>query len=143
MGEARRKLVLAARMVTFDFAAPGLVLSRADQEGLGGGQKAKAQATRILLGQLANAKYKDGMDRPVGKVWAAWQELMLEETEDGSPAQVVEIPMSQLDWLVKLAKDDAVKIRPELAQWREALVDYLEDLIARVEDQDAGGTQSA
>jgi hypothetical protein len=141
LGDARRKLILAARLVTFDFTAPHLVMARADREGLGGGTKAVAAGVKILLTQLVSAKYKDGIDRTAGKSWAAWQEFMIEESESGDPIDTVEMPLGQIEWLSKIAKDDSVKIRPEFAQWREALVDYL-DLLMR-QDNEPGDQESA
>jgi len=129
MGEAKRKLQLAARMIQFDFMAPKIVMSRADREGLGGSSRAMAAGIRILINQLVSAKYKDGIDRLAGKSWAAWQEYLLEESEGGEPIDVVEMPLGQVEWLSKIACDDAVKIRPEFAQWREALVDYIDQLM--------------
>jgi hypothetical protein len=130
MGEARRKLMLATRIVKFDFTLPKLVMVRADREGLGGGSRAVAAGVKILLNQLVQAKHKDGVDRQVGKAWAAWQEYILEESEAGEPVDVVEMPLSQVEWLARIAKDETVKVRPEFAQWREALIDYLDELMA-------------
>jgi hypothetical protein len=129
--------MLAARVIKFDFTAPDLAMARADREGLGGGTRAVAAGVRIVLNQLVSAKYKDGIDRLAGKSWAAWQEYMLEESEGGEAADLVEMPLGQVEWLARIAKDDAVKIRPEFAQWREALIDYLDDLMTEgPEDED-------
>jgi hypothetical protein len=121
--------MLATRIIRFDFAAPALVMARADREGLGGGTKAVAAGVKILLNQLVSAKHKEGVDRQAGKAWAAWQEYILEESEAGDPIDVVEMPLGQIEWLARIAKDETVKVRPEFAQWREALIGYLDELM--------------
>jgi hypothetical protein len=128
MGEARRKLFEASKVVCFDFNGPILSISKPDIEGLGGSDKARAKAVRLIIHQLITAKFKDGMDRQAGKMWAAWQEILLPEDGEENAPDSVEMPRQQLNWLAKIAREEDLKIRSEFAQWREALCNYIEQI---------------
>jgi hypothetical protein len=125
LGEARRRLFEASKLIRFDFNGPILSISKPDIEGLGGPDKARAKAVRLIIHQLIVAKFKDGMDRQSGRMWAAWQEILLPDDGEENAPDSVEMPRQQLDWLAKIAREEDLKMRPEFAQWREALCDYI------------------
>ena len=117
MGQARLKLLQATAPVTFDFTAAPLYISKADAA-----QLTADKATRIIIIQLVQAAFPQGMDRADGKVWAAWQEILDDE------ALTAEMPYSLVQWLRKHAENETLKLPAMLSQWREALVDYLAGL---------------
>lgn len=131
MGEARRKLLNAAQIVTFDFSMPGCVVLAPDKgvyrqltETGAVTDSLTAWATKLAMTAVVNAAHSQGIDRKGGKIWAAWLELMDES------ADAVRVPKAQVEWLRDLAAKDDLKIPAAFSQWREALVDYLEAIMA-------------
>jgi len=134
MGEAKLKLMKASKIVTFDFAGPVLHMSKAEirsfsrgaePEGLVDETRARQRAVWFTLSQIVGAAYPQGMDRHDGKLWSAWQESWDDDEMEESRVQVT---WSQVEWLRKHAAKDELKTQPGLAQWREAVVDYLESI---------------
>lgn len=129
MGQARLKMLEAGKLVAFDFSAPKYHIVKGDREALksadGGAQdRTQARATRFSIVQVVQAAFPQGMDRKDGKVWAAWQETLDDEGADG-----VDVNRGMVSWLLAVSSRDELKVAPSLAQWREALVDYLEALL--------------
>lgn len=157
MGEALRKLRTAGQLVQFDVNLPHMTIARSDQHAFAvhpgsagctacdtspsAGRRgvcqahydpalAQARAVRVLVGEVVRAAFGGQMGRHDGKVYAAWLEA-LDDIDDG--VTEFSLPLEQVRWLSKLAARDDVKLSPGLAQWREALVDYLEDTVAAAE----------
>lgn len=133
MGEARMKLVREGQLVEFDLRAPKLLIGKGDRRRLatelrdGADEEVREdkvvpRAVRFAITTLIGAAFQQGMARQDRKVWAAWQDALDEDHDE------VEVTRKQLDWLQKHVTDDAVKVPPGLAQWVEALADYIEAL---------------
>ena len=137
MGSAE-KLKREGEVLRFDFAAPTLRVSKTDRVGLAmgeGGEKDETKvvprAVRFCIGQVITAAFASkgpgdpgGMDRKSGKFWAAWQEVM-----DDDPIQA-EVTRGQVEFLKKYFEAEDLKVAPALAQWREAVLEYIEELLA-------------
>ena len=157
MGEALRKLRTASQPVTFDANGPRMTIARSDLHAFsvhpgsagcsacdvspGAGRRgicqahyapalAQARAVRALAGEVVRAAFAGQMGRHDGKVYAAWLEAF-DEIDDGTTA--FSLPLEQVRWLLQLVVRDDVKLSPGLAQWREAVADYLEALVDAAE----------
>ena len=127
MGEARRKVMNAAQIVEFDFAKPQcavLLSDRAVYEKLEVTDPITAWATKLCMTAAVNAAHTQGIDRKSGRIWAAWLELMEEN------ATTFKVPKSQIEWLRDLIAKDDLRLPSGFAQWREELVDYLDELMS-------------
>ena len=123
MGDTvRRKLYNETKMVTFDFAAPELAVGKPNRDQFG--YKAAQECCRILIRSLVGAKYPQGMDRKAGKYWAAWLEVM----DEDEPPNSVEMPFGQFEWLKKIVDEEGLNLDWRLAQWREALAEYMSSI---------------
>lgn len=132
MGQARLKMLDSGKPVTFDFSAPEFHIVKGDRDWLAKGDDGQVndalvvpRAAKFTISSVIKAAFPQGMDRRDGKVWAAWLEVL----EDG-PETKIDMAKGQVEWLRKHAADESVRVPPSLAQWREALVDYLEALAA-------------
>ena len=133
MGEAKMKLVREGQLLKFDLCAPHLLIGKADRkrlatelvegEELACDEKVVPRAVRFTITSLIGAAFPQGMARQDRKVWAAWQDALDDDPDE------VEVTRKQLEWLKKHATDDNVKVQPGLAQWVEALADYVEALL--------------
>jgi hypothetical protein len=131
MGQARARLLRAGHPVMFDFGGLAIVLNDRDRnfltatygpvtgEGVG-----DARATRHLLVTIAQAAFPQGMARVDRKTWAAWLEVIEDE------AATVEVTRGMVEWLQKLAVQEDLRLPAGIAQWSEALVEYLDELLA-------------
>jgi hypothetical protein len=144
MGQARQKLLRAGESVEFDFAAPEFHVLKGDQENLQrrddgstDGALVAPRACRFTITSVVKAAFPNGMDRQDGKLWAAWLEVM---DDDARPAEVTR---GLVEFLHKHAADGSVRVPPSLAQWREALVDYLEALLTGPPPEGQGGDSMA
>lgn len=130
MGEVSRRLLDAAKILKFNLVGPRYVISATDilqwQQQFGEGMLPNLMASKIIMGALVSAKYPQGLDREVGKVWAAWQEVL---NNDDSEITEYEMPKSQIDFVARMARDESLKIPWSLCQWREALLTYAEQLL--------------
>ncbi len=124
MGEARKRFLDAARLVTVDFSAVPLQVGELDRSNLGvsGDSDARAAAARFVINRLVNLKHPQGMDRTDGKTFASIQDAM----EETGP---VEMLASQVRWIAKIAEDDALKVDVGIVRWREQLVDFLDKIL--------------
>jgi hypothetical protein len=130
------KLIEAGKVITFDFDAPSLFIQRGDRlwlrrnpdwrqekpEESVNDSLVTARAVRMVVGEIVQAAYPQGMSRVDGKIWAAWLEVLDDDAETKT-----QLPLAAIQWLQKRAEDDGVKLRPGLVQWREAVVDYLNE----------------
>lgn len=140
MGVVARQNKVAAEPVKWDFEGPDYNLTKKDRQALGE-TRPKSHIFVMLIRALVQAKWpqkQDGtgsMDRTAGKAWAAWQEYVsdLDDREVEDLPTVIEITVGDLKWLFNLAKDDELKVAWNLAQWREALVEYTNSLLASLE----------
>ena len=149
MGEALRKLKSAAQPVTFDLDAPLLVIARSDrhafavhpdsarcgscepEKGARGICEAhyqpalvQARCVRALIGQIANAACRGQMANADQRVYGPWLEV-LDQVEDGITTLAVTLEMVR--WLKRQTEKEETTISPGLAQWKLALLDYLDD----------------
>lgn len=133
MGEAKRRLEREGEKVTFDCDAIGFRMGKTDRAAFARGlpgevpgddepAKRSIRALTLLSRSVVAAAFPGGMDRRDGKVWAAWQDAL----DDESPA--FEVTRGQLGWLRRHVDSESVKLPPQLAQWRESLAYYLEGL---------------
>jgi len=130
MGSAE-KLKREGEVLRFDFAVPALRVSKTDRVGLTmgeGGEKDETKivprAVRFCIGQVVSVAFPQGMDRKSGKIWAAWQETMDEDPK------TAEVTRGQVEFLKKYFEAEDLKVAPALAQWREAVLEYIEELLA-------------
>lgn len=140
MGIAKRKIELAGTPVSLNLNAPKFTIRGGDRINLLNDEHGKpdaknvtARAVRLAILELVGRAFPQGMDRRDGKQWAAWQEIL--DEIDAKPS--VSVPKSLVDWLRKHLDDDDLKVQPGLAQWREALSDYLSAVIAKVTEKEA------
>ena len=128
MGGARRKLMSSTQIIKVDLGAPQYNIGPQDRENLAQGpdgadeSRVVMNATKFVVWQIIQSAFPQGMDRKDGQMWAAWQDVLGENTP------VAEMPRSQLDWLRKYIGDDNLKIPFTLANWREELVGYFDSL---------------
>ena len=127
MGQARQKMLEAGKIIKFDFAKPEFHITRADREwlqknpdGTASEERVQSRATRFAIGQIVAAAFPQGMDRKDGKTWAAWQEILDDESTD-----TMEVNKGMVSWLSGVIAKEDLKVQPAMAQWREVLVDYL------------------
>ena len=130
MGEARRKLMDASKIVKVDLGAPDYLIGPIDREQLSKGpegmvdeSRAVPNATKLIIWTIIQCAFPQGMDRKDGQVWAAWQDVL------GENEPVLEMPRSQLDWLRKHIGNEELKIPFAFAGWREELAGYLDRLV--------------
>jgi hypothetical protein len=124
MGVVSQKMSKQSEQVEVDFAAPMYAMMKADR-----GAMSKGAASRVLIITLVSAKYPQqggGMKLADGRIWAAWQEVFVESEDSGSDGVMVTV--GQLEWLIGILKDETVGLPAGLAQWRLALLDYLESV---------------
>lgn len=121
MGEARRKLMDASKLVRFDLSSPKMIVGPADKENLKKlNQPIMVSATKVLIVNLVQAKFPQGASREDRRMWAAWIEAM---EENDNVDIIIEMPKSQLQWLVNIAKDDNLSLPVGMSQWAEAFID--------------------
>ena len=151
---AREKLIESGKLVQFDFQAPALHLRQGDREAMNKDADGAVdeslvvpRAVALVMTEIVTAAFapdpktgQGGLSRKDGKIWAAWQELFGDEPETSGQ---VEVPLGQIEWIKKHAVSDELKIRPGFAQWREALVDYLEQLLEAARAELAKGEASS
>ena len=155
MGEALRKLKSAAQPVTFDLDAPHLVIARSDrhafavhpasarcatcepEKGARGICDAHYQASlvqarclRALIGQVVNAACRGQMTPSDQRIYAPWLEA-LDQVDDNITTLTVTLEMVR--WLKRQAEKEEATITPGLAQWKLALLDFLDDLLKTAE----------
>jgi hypothetical protein len=133
MGQARNRLATEGQKIAFDFDGPDMLVMKRDREFFlaendGNEALVVPQATKVVIAAISNAAFPQGMDRKEGKVWAAW----LDAIDHGDT--VVDITRGMLDWLLKHAEKEDLKLPGGQVQWREALVDYLQTLAREVSE---------
>jgi hypothetical protein len=135
MGQARVKLLKEGETVEFSFGQPEMHVVKGDRLMLArveAGQNGQAtdetlivpRAVRATISAVVQSAFPQGMDRRDGRIWAAWLEVI----EDDAGDQVA-VTRGQVEWLKKHLANEDVKVNPALAQWREAVVDYVETLL--------------
>lgn len=135
MGEASLRLAKEARTVTLDFSAANLAVSSVfanlgtneagDSEGL--------RIARLLLSNLVNRQWPQGLNRHDGKLWSAWEELL----DEGAPDKT-ETTVAVLAWAQKLVNDEKLTVAPFLAGPREAFSEYLDTAIKAAKEAEGG-----
>ena len=151
MGEAIRKLRTAGQLVTFDLDAPRLTIAASDRHAFAvhpgsagceacdpaAGRRgicpahyapalAQARCVRALIGEVVRAAFGGQMGRHDGKIYAAWLEA-LDEVDAGTTT--FGLPLEQVRWLAQIVVKDDVKLSPGLSQWREAVANYLDEIM--------------
>lgn len=129
MGEAKRKLVAQRKLLTetklveLDLEDIEYAMSEADIRQLTTVDAPPAMAaTRLLLAQVIQAAYPDGMDRKMGRFWAGWQEVL-----SVTPVStVISVTEGQLEWMRQTVANENTKVANGVVQWREALCDFLD-----------------
>lgn len=130
MGEARRKLLAASQIAKIELDRPEVVISWADRRTLSQADielprsALVRRAVRFAVIQTINAAFPQGMGRRDGKLYAAWLEILDDEEEGLS----YEVPCGQIEWLRTHMENEDLKVPAGIAQWREAVVDYLETI---------------
>lgn len=115
----------------FQFYRPDYRISVVDREALtrdgDNDERAHARASFLLLQGVIAAAFPTGMDRRDGRMWAAWLKPMLEDQTEA------EVTREQLLWLSRHVCNEALRLSPALASWRESCVDYVKELLTVVE----------
>ncbi len=124
-GQAKLRQINEGKVVQFDFNGIEVL-------GLPDVPEAKRQLLVNILAQIVRAAFPQGQDRRDGRIWAAFQESLLDRDE-----MVFDVTVGQIEWLLKCVTNETLKLDPTLAQPREALADYLEGL-KKVENVDVG-----
>lgn len=130
MGEAKRRALHEAKLIRFDFAGPEIAASEAlrrqftDADGDG----FTPRAVKHLIEQLVAAEFPRGMDRKESRIWLVWQDD-LDAAAEGQT--VAETTVAQVEWLNAIATKEGLRLPFGIVQWREALVAYLADLLAK------------
>lgn len=114
-----KKLVDDGKVIPFDFSAPAVALGK---------EQRVRDMVSVALVRVVEAKYPQGLAREDGKVWAAWQEVLMDE-----PEGKVEVTRKQVTWLRGIFADADLRVPPGLAQAREAVLDYLDELLKEPE----------
>lgn len=126
MGEQRRKLEAANRIIQFDLSSPKYLIVTEDIVNL---SKTYGDpfvgASKVLINTIIQAKFPQGGPRSDRKIFAMWLEI-LEETV----GPILEVPQSQLDWLRKIASDENLPLAMNMSQWCEALIDAIEEALS-------------
>jgi len=138
MGEAQRRLTEGSKVVTVDLTAPVLSIMKGDRDvltketisGLTPDQTATSKAVRLAISAVVQASFPQGMAKADRRIWSAWLEVLEEEE-----TVTVAMPWAQAEWLKKLLSKEDLKLQPSLAQWCDALEDYLEKLYPTVGDR--------
>lgn len=127
---SQEKLMDAAQLIKFDLTSPEYVIFEGDLLSFGGGDQVKAArgATKFLMQRLVDLKYQTGINRTEGKIWAGWLEVL--EGND----QIVTVPKSQLVWIRDIAVSEDLRVPPAMAQWRESLIDAINEALAPKQD---------
>lgn len=140
MGEAtrklrvQRKLLEETKIVKIDLTQPGFAMSDADRKQLSiDGAEPELSAARILISQAVSSAHTDGMDRKTGKLWAGWQEV-LSSAKDAD----LEVTQGQMEWLRQLISSETLRLPVGMAQWREALCDYLDGISVSLNEKEIG-----
>ena len=127
MGEMSKRLAAEGALLKFDVGIslkysglPGKPEKDGDSLRL-----YNARAAKNTIRAVVQAKYVQGMDRAAGKYWAAWQEII----DDDSVVESVELTRGQLTWLYKIITEENLKVPFQVVQWREVLIDYLHGII--------------
>lgn len=126
--QVQRKLLQETKLVQLNPEEICFTMSEADREQLsrvpGSEQRISPEftAARILISQAVQTSYPDGMDRKQGKLWAGWQEVL------SGTGPIIEVTQGQMEWLRTIIAVDNLKLPIGMAQWREALCDYLDGL---------------
>ena len=110
-----QKLADEGKIVIFDFSAPACAVMKE--------QKVR-DAVSMAIVTVVQSEYTQGLGRQDGQVWAAWQEVLLTE-----PDGKVEVTRKQVTWLRAIFAKDDLKVPAGLAQSREAVLDYLDELL--------------
>lgn len=131
MGEGHRKLIAQQKLLTetkivaIDFEDVGFALSDADRKALETSETpAPLAAARIIIGQVVQAAFPDGMDRKAGRLWAGWQEML--SSPPMPKCSIVDVTQGQMEWLRGHLNSEMLKLPVGMAQWREALCEYLD-----------------
>jgi hypothetical protein len=122
MGIVGQRLNESAKEVVIDLTKPKIALLKADRDHLAD----IGDGSRMVICSLVQAKFPKGMNPLEGKIWAVWQETLVESEQPNS--NEITITMGQLDWLVDLLKDQSIAIAVGWVQWRYALLWYLEEV---------------
>jgi hypothetical protein len=132
-------------MVIFDAAAAQLPIGPKDRANLEkddaddqnsrrSPEKVGIRAVAFLLRHVIGAAFPQGMDRKDGKVWSGWQDVL----EDEKPT--ARVTRGQVEWLTRHVGAEGTKMPPGLARMREAMADYLDELVkAPAAPSDDGG----
>ena len=133
MGDTKTKALQAATAVVFDFSAPRFQVLAYDRSALAresvDGQDTVntalivPRAVQLVMQELMLCIDGGKMDRHDGQHWQMW----LEAFEEPTPQ---EFPLSAVRWLNARCKADDVKLQQGMVQWREALIEYLDQLEA-------------
>ena len=122
MGEAKkREKFNEGKTASFDLGGPKIIATEKDLRESGG----RSGIVRLCMAALVRAKYPQGMKRSQGKIWSRWRRLI---DDDEVNEGVVSASKDMIDWIESIAKDDEVAIPDAFVQWREALIDYIEEL---------------
>lgn len=128
MKTAQQRIDEDAREVTFDFFAPAVQVSHQDRERLAKNEDDEIdvdqvipRAVRFVILQAVTSGFPGGMKRKDRRVWAAWQEAM-----EGDRLEKATVRFSQVEWLRKRMTDEDAQVPAPLAQWAEAVAEYLE-----------------
>src|SRR3990167_11294409 len=116
-----QKLADEGKIVIFDFSAPACAVMKE--------QKVR-DAVSMAIVTVVQAEYPQGLGRQDGRVWAAWQEVLLTE-----PDGKVEGTRKQVTWLRAIFAKDDLKVPDGLAQSRGAALDYLDELLTDEPDR--------
>ena len=128
MGEAKRKEESAARMVTFDFAAPRVIIGRRFAEFIEtmkeGDDSREVTAVKHTITTVVQAAFppQSGAKPEDRKKFAAWQEDL------DVPGTTASMPWGRIEWLRGLLTKTDLGLPVALSQWSEAVLSYIDSL---------------
>ena len=104
-----------------DLTGPAYTASKQDLANLSRQGTASREISVLILRAFIGAKFPQGMDGKDGRVWGR---LMDQMVGDGKAA--LELSDDDFAWLHRIVTNDDLKLPPDLAGWRSALVDYMD-----------------
>jgi hypothetical protein len=153
MGEAAKKALRDATLITFDLAGPKVSLPPSDRYAMAvnmGWQLcdecvvpdegrpryctrhfdpalSAPRAVRALLYEVVKRASGGTIDGVDGRQWAVWRDY-LDAIDDGAPTKF-DIPWGVFRWMYAYLKDDKLKILTGMAPWRGVVTDYFSELM--------------
>jgi len=126
---AQKRLLEATALYEVDLSQCDFVMTPGDRELLEANDvPARLAIARLLISQAVQAAYPQGLDRREGQLYAGWQESLCADFPAGPENLAFQVTQGQVEWLHGVLARTDLKLPAGYAQWREALIDYLENV---------------